>query len=86
MMHVASKDGILENKEFETWCKRSYEKILNWFDDILEEQRTSLVADGLIQYEEAGFWGKKYSATDELKNEAMKLAGLKKFLLEYTLI
>ena len=86
MMHVASKDGILENKEFETWCKKSYEKILNWFDDILEEQRTALVADGLISCEQGGIWGKKYTATEEIKNEAMKLAGLKKFLLEYTLI
>ena len=30
--------------------------------------------------------GKKYIATQELKNEAVKLAGLKRFLLEYTLI
>lgn len=86
MMYLASKDGILENKEFEEWCRKSYERVLDWFDSILEEQRKNLVADGLIKYEQGGFWGKKYTATPELKEEAMNLAGLKKFLLGYTLI
>ena len=78
MMHVASKDGILENKEFEKWW--------GWFDDILEGQRNKLIADGLITLEKGGVWGKKYTATQELKEEALKIAGLKRFLLEYTLI
>ena len=86
MMYIASKDGILENKEFEKWCKKSYEKILGWFDDILEEQRNNLVENGNIIVEKGGALGKKYIATQELKNEAVKLAGLKRFLLEYTLI
>ena len=86
MMHVASKDGILENKEFERWCKSSYEKILGWFDNILKDQRMSLVADGLITKEGKGFLGEKYTATQELKEEALHIAGLKRFLLEYTLI
>ena len=40
----------------------------------------------LIIVEKGGALGKKYIATQELKNEAVKLAGLKRFLLEYTLI
>lgn len=86
MMHVASKDGILENKEFERWCKSSYEKILGWFDNILKDQRMSLVADGLLKSEGKGLFGTKYIATQELKEEALHIAGLKRFLLEYTLI
>ena len=86
MMHVASKDGILENKEFEKWCKSSYEKILGWFDNILKDQRMSLVADGFITKEGKGFLGEKYTATQALKEEALHIAGLKRFLLEYTLI
>ena len=86
MMHVASKDGILENKEFERWCKSSYEKILGWFDNILKDQRMLLVADGLIKSEGKGLFGTKYTATQELKEEALHIAGLKRFLLEYTLI
>ena len=86
MMHIASKDGILENKEFEIWCRNSYNKILRWFDGILREQRENLNVEGLLTSTGSGVMGTKYTATSELKNEAMKLAGLKKFLLEYTLI
>lgn len=87
MMYVASKDGILENKEFEEWCKDSYTKILNWFDDILEKQRVNLVNENLITAEEKkGIFGTKYTATLELKEEALKIAGLKRYLLDYTLM
>ena len=87
MMYIASKDGVLENKEFEQWCKKSYYRILGWFNDILKEQREILVNEGLITVEnKGGLLGKKYTATQNLNNEAMKIAGLKKFLLEYTLI
>ncbi len=85
-MYVASKDGILENKEFEKWCKSSYEKILDWFDDILEEERDKLITDGFILVDNSRkFFGKR-TATQELKNEALYIAGLKRFLLDYTLI
>ena len=87
MMYVASKDGVLENKEFEIWCRKSYSKILGWFDEILEEQRNKLYEERvLIKENTSGIFGDKYTATPELKNEAMKLAGLKRFLLDYTLI
>ena len=86
MMYVASKDGILENKEFEKWCKSSYEKILGWFDNILKDQRSLLTSDGLIKSDGKGVFGTKYTATQELKNEALYIAGLKRFLLDYTLI
>lgn len=87
MMYVASKDGILENKEFEKWCRDSYTKILNWFDDILITQRKKLVDEGLIVEEEKkSFAGGKYVATLQLKEEAIKIAGLKKYLIDYTLI
>ncbi len=87
MMYEASKDGILENKEFENWCSKSYNKILNWFDNILEKQRTNLVKEGLIIEEETkNIFRTKYTATYKLKEEALKLAGLKKYLLDYTLI
>ena len=84
MMYQASKDGILENKEFERWCSKSYSQILKWFDQILEEQRKNLVESGAIKMETGGFWLKEYESTPELKEEAMKIAGLKRFLLEYT--
>lgn len=87
MMYVASVDGILENKEFEKWCKKSYEKILGWFDNILDQERSRLVLEGLIKREKRkAFLSDKYVSTPELKEIATNLAGLKKFLLDYTLI
>lgn len=90
MLYEASKDGILENKEFEKWCNKSYSRILTWFDTILKEQKDKLVEMGLIITEEKTylkvFKYKAYTATSELKQEAIELAGLKKFLKEYTLI
>ena len=90
MLYEASKDGYLENKEFERWCKRSYSKILSWFDEIIEREREKLVDEGLITVEQKValriFRSTVYTATSELKQEAIELAGLKRYLNEYTLI
>lgn len=90
MLYEASEDGILENKEFEKWCKKSYSKILSWFDKIIEREKEKLVTEGLIKVEEITnmkvFKSKQYTATKGLKEEAIQLAGLKKYLQEYTLI
>ncbi len=89
MLKDASKDGILENHEFENWCYSSYSRVLRWFDDIAYEQRDNLVAKGLIasNLKNYGFYSQiTYSATSKLKEEAIKLAGLKKFLLDYSTI
>ena len=90
MLYEASEDGILENKEFEKWCKKSYSQILSWFDKIIEREKEKLVQEGLITVEEKTnlkiFKSKHYTATPNLKEEALQLAGLKKYLEEYTLI
>lgn len=90
MLYEASKDGILENKEFEKWCNKSYYKILSWFSNILKEQEVILENEGLIISEENRtlkiFKTIKHIATPELKQEAIKIAGLKKYLEKYTLI
>lgn len=90
MLYTASGDGILEKKEFEKWCSGKYDRILNWFDNILTSQRDILVEEGLITQEEKVkmkvFKSKCYTATAKLKQEALELAGLKRYLLEYTLI
>lgn len=90
MLNEASKDGILENKEFEKWCRKSYSRILEWFEDIIKAEQTKLVAEGLILQEEKItlkiFKCNTYTATPELKQEAIDLAGLKKYLKDYTLI
>ena len=88
MLQEASKDGILESKEFENWSKNHYSVVLNWFDNNLEMTRKKLVEKGLIIKEEAKsiFSTAKYIATPELKEKANQIAGLKRYLLDYTLI
>ena len=90
MLYEASKDGYLENKEFEKWCSKSYSRILSWFDGIIKREKQKLVDEGLITVEEKVtlkiFKSKVYTATPELKQEAIELAGLKRYLNEYTLI
>ena len=90
MLYDASKDGYLESKEFEKWCSKSYSKILTWFDTIIENQQRKLVEEGIIEETEKVtlkiFKEKIYTATPELKQEAIELAGLKRYLDEYTLI
>ena len=90
MLYAASRDGYLENKEFEKWCRRSYNKVLTWFDKIIKAQGEILVQEGLIQVEEKValkiFKNRHYIATEELRVEAEQLAGLKRYLEDYTLI
>lgn len=90
MLYAASKDGYLESKEFEKWCQHSYSKILSWFDTIIDKEENKLIEQGLITVKEQVklkiFKSKTYQATPELKQEAIKLAGLKRYLKEYTLI
>lgn len=90
MLQYASEDGYLENKEFEKWCSKSYSKILSWFDKIIRKGKEKLVVEGKIVIEDKIMFGnfkhKAYVATPELKQEAIELAGLKRYLNEYTLI
>lgn len=90
MLLDASEDGILENKEFENWCSLCYHKILNWFDDIIETGKKKLLEEGLIIVEEKRtlkiFKKKVETATSELTKQAEEIAGLKRYLNEYTLI
>lgn len=90
MLYTASKDGILENKEFEKWCSKSYTKILSWFDNIIKKEQNKLISEGKIILEKQKnlkiFTRKVYTFMPELKQEASELAGLKRFLLDYSLI
>lgn len=90
MMYEASKDGILETNEFNKWCGDNYTKILNWFDSILDYQTKKYLSDKTIATEEKTkfkiFTSIRYNVNESLKNEAIKLKGLKNFLEEFSRI
>lgn len=87
MFFEASKDGILEDSEFTKWCSTNYSKILGWFDTIIDKEKDKLVKDGLLlEKPKTLFKSAKYTVTPELRQQALNIAGLKKYLNDYTLI
>lgn len=87
MFLEASKDGILEDSEFKKWCNINYSKILKWFDNILDREKIKLVNNGLLlEKPKTLFCQAKYTATPEIRQHAINIAGLKKYLKDYTLI
>ena len=87
MFFEASKDGILEDSEFTKWCNTNYSKILGWFDTIIDKEKDKLVKDGLLlEKPKTLFKSAKYTVTQELRQQALNIAGLKKYLNDYTLI
>ncbi|MDD4407165.1 MAG: DUF2207 domain-containing protein [Bacilli bacterium] len=80
-MYSASKDGILESKEFEKYCKDNFKSILDWFDKIINEQINICISNNLIIEEKKMFTN--YLETNEIYEEAKKLAGLKIFFKDF---
>ena len=69
---------------------KNYSKILEWFDNILIKARDELIVEGLIIEKEKTYFKffvrEYYEATPGLKEKALQIAGLKRYLKEYTLI
>ena len=87
-MQEASGDGKLEANEFKKWCSKHYSKILKWFDDVLEYENKMLVNDGKAQVVSEGkvFKHNVYYIDDVMMKDAEEMAGLKKFLKEFSVI
>lgn len=86
-MYTASKDGILEGKEFERWCSNNYSKILKWFDKVLDYENEKLEAEGKLVKEEKTtlkiFKSYVYKVDESMYQEAIYMKGLKKFFDEF---
>lgn len=81
MVSSASKDNLLEENEFQKYASVHNSKILSWFDKAEEYGRDLYIQKGLVSKEKG-----KYLISDEVKKDAIELAGLKKYLKEFTLI
>lgn len=90
MMREASRDGVLESKEFEKWCKTNYNQILDWFDDVIDKESFKLKDEGkIISTERTTFKIFKsyvYEVDQSMMDEGIKLKGLKNFLEEFSRI
>ena len=81
----ASKDNILEQNELVKWSKNNYNSLFNWFEKAEKLGRDYFISENTVIKEQKGF-SPKYMISDEVKVEAIELAGLKKFLLEFSRI
>ena len=87
-MYEASLDGCLESNEFKKWCSTNYKKILNWFDENIDEETSKLVTEGKATPVVDGkvFKHTIYQINPSMMEEAEHMAGLKKFLKEFSMI
>ncbi len=87
MMLNASKNNNLTIKEFNTYVKTNYIQMQKWFDSILTIEANILKEKGLITEEQTPILKRKKLIPDpKIKEEAINLAGLKKYFKEFTLI
>lgn len=89
-MYEASRDGKLEQDEFKSWCSKNYKKILSWFDKILKNVRSNLYNQGKIRIVDGKYLGifryTTYEVDPSMMEVAEQMAGLKKFLKEFSII
>ena len=85
IMYKASKDGILEAKELEKWCKDNYSKFFNLFERINKVEIEKLKEDGHIYKRKNKRECKRVNVMDDtIYDDSVKLFGLKKFLTEFS--
>ena len=79
MMHTASGDGILEKNEFTRWCKNHYNKILRWFNKVIDDTTLEFTNENLINET-----NEVYYVREEMKTYGLQMAGLKNFLNDFS--
>ena len=88
MLQEAAKDDILEEKEFTKWCSKNYIEINSFINKVFLNERDHLTEKGLFTKTTKKTLGlfttNTYEVTEQLKNEAIKLKGLKQFLKEFS--
>ena len=85
IMYTASKDGILETKELEKWCKKNYSKFFNLFKKIENRKIDELEEQGHIYKRKNKQECKKKNVMDDtIYEDSKKLYGLKLYLEEFS--
>lgn len=79
IMKEASVDGVLENNELKEWAQDNYDEFYKWFDKAEAYGRNIYVNDGYVEKVKS-----KYLIKDATKADAVELAGLKKYLTEFS--
>ena len=84
-MYTASKDGILEPKEFERWARNNYTSFFNTLSNFKDDEIRRLKSNNMIyKRTNKSECKKKNVMNDEIYNDSIKLYGLKKFLDDFS--
>lgn len=88
MLYEASEDGVLEKNELKKWCRKRYSRILKWFDDVIRTEKNRMFEEKLLLKtdDKTVLHTMRYKPDYSLTSQACNLAGLKRFLLDYTMI
>ena len=81
IVQASGEDKILEKKELQKWVEKNYKRFNKWFTTLQNEIEKSMIENNLINVQGSALLG-----NSKIKEEAINLAGLKKYLLEYSLI
>ena len=91
ILKKACVNGRLDLEYFKKWCKSYNQKwqrsncdeIYSWFDRVLVQEKYELLKDGSLVKKRVNL-EKVFFATDMLNEDALHLAGLKRFLQEFS--
>ena len=85
IMYKASKDGFLESKELEKWCKSNYSKFFGLFTRIENKEIQKLKNDNHIyKRKDKNECKKKNVMSEKIYKDSVELYGLKLFLEEFS--
>ena len=84
-----SIDNLLDVQELKNWYHINHGKISEFFCSVLDYEVDNLVKEGKIiveKYNKNGNYGLRYNVDSSLKEEFIKLAGLKKYFEDFTIL
>ena len=84
-MYTASKDGILEPKEFERWARNNYSSFFSTLSSFKDDEIKRLKENNMIyKRKDKTECNKKNVMNDEIYTQSTRLYGLKKFLDDFS--
>ena len=84
LVQAAGDDGILQERELEQYCKRSYQAMLRVVDTAKADGKDTL--HGIGCYKSAMNVSGLHNLTDRGRTQLLNLMGFKKYLLDFSLI
>lgn len=77
LYEASGDDRVLQDKEFSEWSMKNKRRVSAWVDDVYDTGEKSFVSEG---------YGTRSRSNQKGFTEVQKALGLKKFLLDFTLI